>query len=289
MDTFVILLINGLADSALIFLMAAGLSIILGMMGILNFAHGTMFLWGGYTSVWVFARTGSFWLGLLAAVLVGGLLGLAFERLFIRPVYGKVTAQILITLGLMIVFTDLARLIWGATALPAFRPALLDGMTVIFGVRIVEYRLFLIGVGVTVATGIHLLINRTRIGMVMRAGVQAPEMVRALGIDITKYFSLVFVGGAALAALGGALYVPLVGSVWSGMGMDNQVLAFIVVVVGGMGSFVGTALGSLFIGLVGALVAWFFPPAAVVVNVLLMALVLVFKPAGLFGWEGKQR
>jgi len=289
MNTFIILLINGLADAALIFLMAAGLSIILGMMGILNFAHGTMFLWGGYTSVWVFARTGSFWLGLIAAVAVGGLMGFVFERLFIRPVYGRVTAQILITLGLMIVFTDLARLIWGATALPAFRPAFLDGMIEIFGVRIVQYRLFLIAVGLAVAAGIQLLITRTRIGMVMRAGVQAPEMVRALGIDITKYFSLVFAGGAALAALGGALYVPLVGSVWSGMGMDNQVLAFIVVVVGGMGNFVGTAMGSLFIGLVGALVAWFFPPAAVVANVLLMALVLVFKPAGLFGWEGKQK
>ncbi len=187
----------------------------------------------------------------------------------------------------MIVFTDLARLLWGATPLPALRPAVLDGMVALGGVRIAEYRIFLIVIGVLVAIGIHALINRTRIGMVMRAGVQSPEMVRALGIDISKYFTLVFAGGAALAALGGALYVPLVGSVWSGMGMENQILAFIVVVVGGMGSFIGTAAGSLLIGLMGTLVAWFFPPAAVVANVLLMAVVLVWKPAGLFGLEGK--
>ncbi|MBT9135291.1 MAG: High-affinity branched-chain amino acid transport system permease protein LivH [Firmicutes bacterium] len=287
MDTFIILLVNGLADASLIFLMAAGLSIILGMMGVLNFAHGTMFLWGGYTSVWIMARTGNFWLGALGAVAVGALMGLVFERLFIRPAYGKVTAQILITLGLMIVFTDLARLLWGATPLPALRPAVFDGMVALGGVRIAEYRIFLIVIGVLVAIGIHALINRTRIGMVMRAGVQSPEMVRALGIDISKYFTLVFAGGAALAALGGALYVPLVGSVWSGMGMENQILAFIVVVVGGMGSFIGTAAGSLLIGLMGTVVAWFFPPAAVVANVLLMAVVLVWKPAGLFGLEGK--
>jgi branched-chain amino acid transport system permease protein len=283
MDVFIMLLVNGLAEGALIFLMAAGLSIILGLMGVVNFSHGTMFLWGGYVSVWLFTRTGSFSLSLLLAVVVGFAMGLFFERFFIRPVYGKVTAQILITLGLMIVFTELVRVLWGPTPLAVARPPQLAGTWVIGNVIISKYRVFLIGIGILVALAIHGLITRTRIGMVIRAGVQSPEMVQALGINIKQYFSLVFAGGAALAAVGGALYVPLVGSVWSGMGINNQVLAFIVVVIGGMGSFIGSAVGSVFLGLTGALVAWYYPPAAVVVNVLLMALVLAFRPTGLFG------
>ncbi|MBT9172905.1 MAG: High-affinity branched-chain amino acid transport system permease protein LivH [Syntrophomonadaceae bacterium] len=283
MDVFVMLLVNGLAEGALIFLMAAGLSVILGLMGIVNFSHGTMFLWGGYVSVWMYTKTGSFSLSLLLAMVVGFLMGLIFERFFIRPVYGKVTAQILITLGLMIVFTELVRVLWGPTPLAAVRPPHLAGTWVMGSIIISKYRVFLIVIGIVVALGIHALITRTRIGMIIRAGVQSPEMVQALGIDIRRYFSLVFAGGAALAAVGGALYVPLVGSVWSGMGISNQVLAFIVVVIGGMGSFIGSAVGSIFLGLTGALVAWYFPPAAGVVSVLLMALVLAFRPTGLFG------
>ncbi len=130
------------------------------------------------------------------------------------------------------------------------------------------------------ALAINFLINKTRVGMVMRAGTQSPEMVQALGINIKSYFSLVFAGGAALAALGGALYVPLVGSVWSGMGINNQILAFIVVILGGMGSFLGSAIGSMIIGLT---VAMFYPPLAVYATVILLILVLSFKPEGLFG------
>lgn len=283
MNIFIMLLINGLAEGALIFLMAAGLSIILGLLGVVNFTHGTLFIWGGYMSIWVYGLTGSFILAVGAAILAGILMGLVFERLFIRPVYGNVTAQILITLGLMIIFTDLVRLLWGPNPIPMVRPPLLDGTWVFGSVIISKYRVFLIVVGILVAFAINYLVNRTRVGMVMRAGTQSPEMVQALGINIKAYFSGVFAGGAGLAALGGALYVPLVGSVWSGMGINNQILAFIVVILGGMGSFYGSAIGSIIIGLTVAMVSWFYPPLTVYSTVILLILVLSLKPQGLFG------
>lgn len=283
MHIFIMLLVNGLAEGALIFLMAAGLSIILGLVGVVNFAHGTLFIFGGYMSIWVYGLTESFPTALLAALATGLIMGALFERFFIKPVYGKVTSQILITLGLMIIFTDVVRLLWGPNPIPMVRPPLLDGTWVFGQVIIARYRIFLIAVGLLVAVGINYLINKTRIGMVMRAGIQSPEMVQALGIDIKLYFAAVFAGGAGLAALGGALYAPLVGSVWSGMGIDNQILAFIVVILGGMGSFYGSAVGSVLIGLTSAFTAWFFPPLTVYSTLLIMVLVLSQKPEGLFG------
>lgn len=288
MDIALTLLINGLAEGSLIFLMASGLSIILGLMGVVNFTHGTLFIWGGYVFIWIFQATGRFLPSVLASVIIVFLLGLIFERLFVARVYGNMPAQILITLGLQVVFTDLVRLFWGASPIAVARPAALSGTTVVGGVTIVHYRIFLIAVGLMVAVCIHLVLTRTRVGMVIRAGVQRPDMVESLGINIKLYFTVVFAAGAALAGLGGALYSPLVGSVSSTAGIYNQILAFIVVIVGGMGSFVGSALGSVLIGLMGAVVAWFAPSLSVVANVLLMALVLMFKPKGLFGLAVKK-
>jgi len=287
LNIFIMLLINGLAEGALIFLMAAGLSIILGLLGVVNFTHGTLFIWGGYVSIWIFNMTGNFWISLVAAVIAGFGMGLFFERFFVRPVYGNVTAQILITLGLMTIFTDMVRLLWGPNPIPANRPAFMDGTWIIDSVIISQYRIFIIIVGVLVAIGINLMVNRTKIGMVLRAGTQSPEMVQAMGINIKVFFSGVFAGGAALAALGGALYVPLVGSVWSGMGIHNQILAFIVVIMGGMGSYYGSLIGSIIIGLTVAMVSWFYPPLTVYATVLLLLLVLTLKPEGLFGMAVK--
>lgn len=324
MGTIVTLLVNGLAQGALIFLMASGLSIILGMMGVINFAHGTLFLWGGYAYVWSYSvirlrfvlqafpdavrmqpfggilqiqgvqlPTGAalpfvqelliFILALLFAVAVVFVMGLILEKLFINRVYGNTPAQILITLGIQVVFTDLVRVIWGPNPFPVDRPPFLDGVTALGSARIVHYNIFLIIVGAVVAIAIHRLLTHSKIGMVIRAGLQSPQNVEALGINIRKYFAFVFAGGAALAGLGGALYMPLVGNVVSTAGINNQILAFIVVVIGGLGSFMGSALGSVFLGITGVMVALFFPALAVVANVLIMALVLVFKPSGLFG------
>lgn len=288
MDIFVTLAINGLAQGALLFLLASGLSIILGLMGVVNFTHGTLFIWGGYIYIWIFGLTGSFVLGLLGAMVVAFALGVFFEKFFVSRVYGNVPAQILITLGLQVIFTELVRVIWGATPLSIGRPDFLAGAWDVSGVVIVHYRIFLIAIGLVIAVGIHLLLNKTKIGMIVRAGVQRPDMVRALGININTYFTLVFAGGAALAGLAGALYAPLVGSMTSTAGMHNQVLAFIVVVVGGMGSFIGSAGGSVLLGLMGSGVAWFAPGLATVANVGLMAIVLAFKPSGLFGLAVKK-
>ncbi len=322
--TIVTLIINGLAQGALIFLMASGLSIILGMMGVVNFSHGTLFLWGGYSFVWsyyairfrvvmsMFAdiasplrgfgnylqiqgvdlpegtelpfiyELGIFLAALLVAIAVVFVLGIIFERLFINRVYGNVPAQILITLGIQVVFTDLVRLIWGPNPFPIDRPPFLDGVTALGSARLIHYNIFLIIVGALVAIIIQYILSKTKIGMVIRAGLQSPDHVRAIGINIKKYFMYVFAAGSALAGLGGALYMPLVGQAVSTAGMNNQILAFIVVVVGGLGSFIGSFLGSIFLGLMGAAIAMIIPAFAVVANVLVMALVLMFKPDGLF-------
>lgn len=324
MGTLITLVVSGLAEGALIFLMASGLSIILGMMGVINFAHGTLFLWGGYAYMFSYysirarvilsafpdafqtgtqggllkvtgvqLQTGQvlpfsqelliFVASILIAVAVVFIMGIIFEKLFINRVYGNAPAQILITLGLQVVFTDLVRVIWGPNMIPMGRPPFLDGVSSFAGARIAHYNVFLIVVGATVAVIIHRIITRTRIGMVIRAGLQSPENVEALGINIRKYFTVIFASGAALAGLGGALYMPLVGNVVSSAGMNNQILAFIVVVIGGLGNFMGSFLGSIFLGLMGVVVAVFLPAISVVANVLVMAVVLVFRPEGLFG------
>ena len=262
--------------------MAASLSVILGLLRVVNFAHGTLFVWGAFTFRTVFIMSGNWFLGLLAATATGFLLGILFEKVFISKVYGKVGAQIMITLGLQIVFTELIRVFWGPTALMVARPDFLSGTTNLHGMIIVHYRLFLIIVGIVVAIIGHLVLTRTKAGLTIRAGTQNSEMVGALGINIKRYFTMVFAIGGALAGLGGALFAPLTGSLTAEMGNGQQLLAFIVVIIGGMGSFMGSALGSLFLGVMVALIGFTFPDISLVAPVALMAIVLMFKPEGLF-------
>ncbi|MHB1404838.1 MAG: branched-chain amino acid ABC transporter permease [Desulfitobacteriaceae bacterium] len=287
METFMTLTLSGLSTGMMIFLLASGLSLIFGLMGVLNFAHGSLFMVGGYTGVSVFAYTGSFTFALLAGMLGGMLAGWAVERLTVRRVYGNAIAQILITTGVMIVLNELVKAVFGSDIIASPVPPLLAGSWGIGEVVIVKYRLFTIAVGLVVAVVVHLLLTRTRVGMIVRAGVENQEMVQALGINIKQVFSLVFAFGAALAALGGVMMAPAVGAVNPDMGIQNQMLAFIVVVIGGMGSFLGSALGSILVGLAGAYTAWFLPEASLAVNVILMAVVLVLRPNGLFGMGGE--
>jgi len=283
------LLFNGISEGAHIFLMASSLSVILGLMRVVNFAHGALFLWGAYVFRWIFVLTNSFPLGILAAIVACFILGLVFEKIFISRVYGNIGAQIMITLGLQIVFTELVRVFWGPSALTVTRPEFLQGTSQFAnGFIIVHYRLFLIIVSVVIAAIGHFVLTRTRAGMTIRAGVQNSEMVGALGININRYFTMVFAIGAALAGLGGALFAPLINTVAPGIGMSQQLLAFIVVIIGGMGSFVGSMLGSLFLGVMVALVGWFMPDISLVAPVALMALVLIFRPQGLFGLAVKK-
>lgn len=289
MANILTLLFNGISEGALYFLMAASLSVILGLMGVINFAHGTLFVWGAYVFRTVNIVTGSFFLGLVAAAAAGFVLGMIFEKAFVSRAYGNAGAQIMITLGLQIVFTELIRVIWGPSALIVSRPDWLSGVSQIAigdsgNIIISHYRLFLIIIGVLVAVLGHLLLTKTRVGMTIRAGVQSAEMVSALGININVYFTMVFAAGGALAGLGGALFAPLTLSIIPDTGNMFQLMAFIVVVVGGMGSFMGSALGSLFIAIVVALVGWWIPDISMVAPVALMALILIFRPQGLFRW-----
>ncbi|ARU62880.1 branched-chain amino acid ABC transporter permease [Tumebacillus avium] len=277
------LLLNGIALGMLIFLIAVGLSLIFGLMGVLNFAHGAIFIWGAYLGWTVYGATGSFILALLGGTLGGIVLGWLMERLFIRPFYGNHVAQILLTLGLMIVLTEGVKIVWGPNILGFDKPELLQGVVTIMEHAFPIYRFFTIGVGLLVLLGVHLLLTRTKYGLIIRAGVQNPEMVQALGIDVKKAFTMVFALGAGLAAFGGVMAGPSFGSVFPELGMQNQLAAFIVIVIGGIGNFAGAAVGSLLIGVLQTFMAFYVPDAAVAVNVALMALVLILKPEGIFG------
>lgn len=277
------LLLNGVALGSLTFLIAVGLSLIFGLMGVLNFAHGAVFVWGAYVGLAVYTASGSFLLGILAGTLAGIVIGWVMERLFIRPFYGNHVAQILLTLGLMIVLSEVIKIIWGPNLLGFDKPAALTGVVDILSDPFPIYRIFTIGIGLVVLIGVHLLLSRTRYGIIIRAGVQDPEMVQALGINVRRVFSLVFAFGAGLAAFGGVIAGPSLGSINPDLGLANQLNAFIVIVIGGIGNFPGAALGSLLIGIVQTFMAYYLPDVAMAVSVGMMALVLIWKPEGILG------
>lgn len=286
MDAFFHLTLNGLATGMLLFLLAVGLTLIFGLMHILNFSHGALFSWGAYVGTWVYLTTGSFFLGLLGALVAGVLLGWVVERFVVRPVQGKGFAQILITLGTLLVLSEFIKVVWGPHQVSVQPPTYLSGSWEIGGVVVVKYRLFLILVGLGVFFGLKALLQRTRLGLVVRAGVQNRDMVQALGVNIGRVFLFVFVLGSALAALGGVLFAPFSGVIYAEMGIEYALYAFLVVVIGGMGSVTGSVLAALLVGLVGAYMNYLVPEAALAVNMLLMAVVLLFRPVGLFGARG---
>ncbi|MER2263428.1 MAG: branched-chain amino acid ABC transporter permease [Psychrobacillus sp.] len=286
MELIINLLINGLATGMLIFLLAAGLTLIFGLMDVLNFAHGGLFAWGAFSGVWFYSLTESFTLALIGAVLTGALLGFITEKLIITPVYGNHVQQILITLGFMIVLSEMLKVVFGPNQIPAKVPPLLTGSWEVGDVIIIKYRLFIITIGFIVFGIFQFILKRTKIGLTVRAGVMNKEMVQALGINIKKVFLYVFMTGAALAALGGALMAPYSGVVYAEMGMEYAILAFIVVVIGGMGSFPGSLMAAILVGLSGSFMAYYVPALSLAVNMLLMAVVLIFRPQGLFTAKG---
>lgn len=288
MDIFVNLTVAGLATGMMYYLLSSGLSLVYGLMGVLNFAHGTVFMYGSYAGVFVFNQSGSFAAGLVAALLTGAVVGWIMEKAVISRVYGNHISQILLTTGLMLVLNEVIKIPFGSNILPAFQPAALQGSWVIGGsVVIVKYRVFLIALGLIVAVTMNMIIARTKLGMTVRAGVQNPDMVQALGINIKQVFNLVFVIGSALAALGGALMAPALGAVNPEIGLMYQMTGFMVVVIGGMGSFIGTAFSSVLVGLASSYTAYLYPDASTAVIVIVMIVVLLVKPSGLFGKGGE--
>jgi branched-chain amino acid transport system permease protein len=302
MSTFITLTISGVALAALFFMVSAGLSLIFGLMGVLNFAHGAFFLWGAYIWFEVFNRTGNFWLALLAALATGAILGAVTERVFIRPIYRLPLSQILVTLGLALVLTQLVIAIWGVNAqyfasIPGLNKTLYMG-----DVYIPRYKIFVIVIGVVVLAAVWALLRFTRIGLIVRAGVENPTMVGALGINVGLVFLGIFALGSALAALGGAVYAPYVGTATTDMGQTILLSAIIVVVLGGLGSYLGSAVGALIIGLSQNYVPYYtaqlesyswWPQqlqgidasAASLVSLFLLVVILLIRPQGLMGMK----
>ncbi|MHB9143745.1 MAG: branched-chain amino acid ABC transporter permease [Symbiobacteriia bacterium] len=276
------LTLQGLTVGMLWFLIASGLSLIFGLMDVLNFAHGAFYMLGAYGALSVYLWTGSFGLALLGGLLFGALLGAAVEFIAIRPLYRRPIFQVLMTLGLILIFDEAVQAIWGPYPLPFEMPKFLAGVIPLFDRPFPIYRIFIIVVGLTVWASVHFFLTRTRLGIMVRAGVENREMVQALGINIRAIFTLVFALGGALAALGGAVAGPFEGA-HPMLAAENLLPAFIVVVIGGLGSFTGSAIAAILVGVTQSFVAYYQPQLALAVNVVLMALVLMLRPEGLMG------
>lgn len=291
MSTFILLGLTGLALAAMYFLIAAGLSLIFGLMDVLNFAHGALFTWGAYSSWWVITKitgsgsgsTGAFLIALVAATMVGALLAAGMEISLLRPLYSRPVYQILVTLGAGLALAQLTSVIWGPDARIFPQPAWLTDTTTVLGARIPNNRFVMIGAAVVVLIGMLLFLRKTRYGLIVRAGAENREMVRALGIDVDRAFTLVFALGGGLAALGGAFGAAYFGSINPHMGAANLIFAFIVVVVGGLGSISGSALAAVIIGLAQQFGNYYTSWLGDFVIVLLLAVVLLVRPRGLMG------
>jgi branched-chain amino acid transport system permease protein len=293
-------LLNGLQFGFMLFLMAAGLTLIFGVMGLINLAHGSLYMIGAFACAAVAAATGSFWLGLIASLAAAAAAGALVEIAVIRQLYGRDHLdQVLATFALILIFSEGTRWLFGSFPLYLDIPPLLQGTVALpGGSRYQFYRLALIGAGILVAIGLYLLISRTRIGMRIRAGESDREMIAALGVDIRSLYTIVFALGAALAGFAGAL-VGALQSVQIGMGEPVLILAFVVIVIGGIGSIRGALVGALLVGVVDTmgrfllpvvLSAFVSPSAAAstgaalasVIIYVVMALILAIRPQGLF-------
>ncbi len=285
LDIFLIQLLNGLAAGVSLFLMAAGLSIIFGLMDVMNLAHGSFYLLGAYIGLSILRATQNFWLALAIAPIIVGVLGFGVERVLLRPLQGRGHLdQVLLTFGLALVAADAVRAVpgWGAQV-RAFPPPAELAMSISLGSgQYPVYRLFAIAVGLMLALALALLIGRTQLGAIVRAGVADVEMVSGLGINISLVFSIVFGIGAALAAFGGVMTAPIT-SLRPGLDTDTLILALIVVVVGGLGTLRGAFWGSLLIGEVDNFGRGLFPDYALFSIYVIMVAVLLLRPTGLFG------
>ena len=293
--TYLTLTIAGLAMGMLLFLVASGVSIIFGLMDVLNFAHGALFAWGAYVGftvfkylmTWVEAESAFqnltvFLLAIVAAMVVVALLGIVLERVVVRRVYGSHLFQILITFGATIVLVELIRVFWGPNDEVMTVPFTFSQNWDIFDVVIYRYRVICIVIGLIVYGGIQLILKRTKLGTIVRAGVEDREMVQAMGHNIFLLFTGVFAAGAALAALGGLAMSIFSLQVYPDMGGTYLLFAFIVVIIGGLGSVTGSLVGALIVGLTYNYVAYLLPWAAAGANVMIMIIILFIRPTGLF-------
>jgi branched-chain amino acid transport system permease protein len=293
--TWVTLTVAGLAMGMMIFIMASGLTLVFGLMDVLNFGHGAFVSVGAFSATLVLLpmrwaleadslllNLGVLGLAVTLAMLVTALLGWAFERIIIMPVYGQHLKQILITMGGMIVAEQLINVIWGAETIPLPLPASLRGAIFIGDAAIEKYRLLAVVVGLLVFAVLFLTLNRTRIGLLIRAGVENRDMVESLGYRIRRLFVAVFAAGSALAGLGGVMWGLYKETLSAAMGGETIVMIFIVIIIGGLGSVGGCFIGSLLMALVANYAGFLTPKFALVSHIALMIAVLMWRPAGLY-------
>ncbi len=294
LSTWVTLTVAGLAMGLIVFIIASGLTLVFGLMDVLNFGHGVFIALGAFVATSVMggmagwagtsalASLGAVFCAMLVAMAVAGAVGLAFERIVIRPVYGQHLKQILITMGGMIVGEELIKTIWGPDQLPLPLPDALRGAWVVGDAAVEKYRVLAAAIGLVVFAALLWTLNRTKVGLLIRAGVQDREMVEALGYRIRRLFVGVFVAGSALAGLGGVMWGLYQQNVVPQMGAQVNVLIFIVIIIGGLGSTLGCFVGALAVGLLANYAGYLVPKAALFSNIALMVAVLLWRPRGLY-------
>ena len=280
---WLIQVLNSVQYGLLLFLVASGLTLIFGIMGVINLAHGSFYMVGAYLGFSLSAMTGSLWLALPLGVVLAILLGLLLEKLFISRLYGRDhLQQVLLTFGLILVFEEVRSLLVGDDVHGVPVPPMLEAsLPLTATLSYPVYRLFISGVCLALAALMYVVIQKTRVGMMIRAGASNPEMTEAMGIDIRRVHALVFAAGVALAAFAGLVAAPI-SSVYPGMGNQVLIVCFVVVVIGGLGSVRGALAASLLVGAVDTFGKVFFPQAAGVLVYVLMAMVLLWRPEGLF-------
>jgi branched-chain amino acid transport system permease protein len=294
-STWVTLTVAGLAMGMIIFIIASGLTLVFGLMDVLNFGHGVFIALGAFVATTVLASMTSYttadslWLNLMAllpamlvAMAVAGALGWVFERLIIRPVYGMHLKQILITMGGMIIGEEMIKVIWGPGQIALPLPESLRGSFIFGDAAVEKYRLLAVLVGVAVFAAMVWTLNRTKVGLLVRAGVQDREMVESLGYRIRQLFIGVFVVGSALAGLGGVMWGLYQQTVLPQMGAQVNVLIFIVIIIGGLGSTTGALIGALLVGLMANYTGFLAPKVALFSNIALMVAILLWRPQGVY-------
>jgi branched-chain amino acid transport system permease protein len=295
LSTWLTLTIAGLAMGMIVFIIASGLTLVFGLMDVLNFGHGVFIALGAFVATSVLGAMGdytnsaSLWTNLLAvfpamlvAMLVAGAVGLAFERFIVRPVYGSHLKQILITMGGMIIGEELIKVIWGPLQIPLPLPEGMRGTLLLGDAAVEKYRLVAVVVGAVVFAFLLWMLTRTKLGLLIRAGVQDREMVESLGYRIRRLFVGVFVAGSALAGLGGVMWGLYQQNVVPQMGAQVNVLIFIVLIIGGLGSTTGALIGALLVGLMANYTGFLVPKAALFSNILLMMGILLWRPQGVY-------
>ncbi len=281
---YLVQLLNAIQYGFLLFLVASGMTLLFGIMGIINLAHGSFYMIGAYLAYWLTDITGNLWFGILLGLPIALLVGYLVERFAISFLYKRDHLyQVLLTFALILIFNELQQILWGtdvhAVAIPSF---LAGSIPLTENQSYPIYRLFISAVCIVLASGMSWVIQKTRLGMMIRAGASNREMVQSLGIDVNRLFALVFSLGVALAAFAGMLASP-VDSVYPGMGENVLIISFVVVVIGGTGSIKGAFVGAMLIGLVSTFGKVLLPEMASVMAYALMAIILLWRPQGLFG------